>query len=121
MYLFRVGKKAGKITLDPSHPAHSLFELLPTQEQFLPTGNPSHEHLTLKVEHTTLLHYLFTTHQMFTYHNCTYIIVYIIYCVFAILYIAYLYIIILLSVSCPVAAFLLHCGASVTITNSLYV
>ncbi len=39
------------------------------------------------------------------------------YCVFAILYIAYLYIIILLSVSCPVAVILLHCGASVTITN----
>ncbi len=59
--------RAGKITLDPSHPAHSLFELLPsgrcyralhqndqTQEQFLPPSNPSHEHLTLNVEHTTL-------------------------------------------------------------------
>ncbi|KAL0147490.1 hypothetical protein M9458_057205, partial [Cirrhinus mrigala] len=29
LYLSRVSKKAGKITLDPSHPAHSLFELLP--------------------------------------------------------------------------------------------
>ncbi len=29
LYLFRVSKRAGKITLDPSHPAHSLFELLP--------------------------------------------------------------------------------------------
>ncbi len=50
LYLSRVSKRAGKITLDPSHPAHSLFELLPsgrryralstrndqTQEQFLP-------------------------------------------------------------------------------------
>ncbi len=45
-----------------------------------------------------------------------------VYCVFAILYIAYLYIIILLlSVSCPVSVILLHCGASVTITNSSYV
>ncbi len=34
-----------------------------TQEQFLPPSNPSHEHLTLNVEHTTLLYnYLFTTH-----------------------------------------------------------
>ncbi len=44
-----------------------------------------------------------------------------VYCVFAFLYNAYLYIIILSSVSCPVAVILLHCGASVTITNSLYV
>ncbi len=27
-YLSRVRKRAGKITLDPSHPAHSLFKLL---------------------------------------------------------------------------------------------
>ncbi len=34
-----------------------------TQEQVLPSGNPSHEHLTLNVEQTTLLYdYLFTTH-----------------------------------------------------------
>ncbi len=26
-----------------------------TQEQFLPSGNPSHEHLTLNVDHTTIL------------------------------------------------------------------
>ncbi len=30
LYLSRVSKMAGKITLDPSHPAHSLFELLPS-------------------------------------------------------------------------------------------
>ncbi len=28
LYLSRVSKRAGKITLDPSHPAHFLFELL---------------------------------------------------------------------------------------------
>ncbi len=28
LYLSRVSKRAGKITLDPLHPAHSLFELL---------------------------------------------------------------------------------------------
>ncbi len=31
-----------------------------TQEQFLPSGNPSHEHLTLNVEHTTLFIHLHT-------------------------------------------------------------
>ncbi len=113
LYSSRVSKRSGKITLDPSHPAHSLFELLP-----------------LNVEHTTLLYIIYSSHILIsflicTYHTCTYIIVYIIYCVFAILYIVYFvyYILffLLLSVSCPVAVILLHCGASVTITNSSYV
>ncbi len=66
-----------------------------TQEQFLPSGSPSHEH-------TTLLYIIYSPHilifsfQFCTYQTCTHIIVYIIYCVFAILYIAYLYICILL-------------------------
>ncbi len=30
LYSSRVSKRFGKITLDPSHPAHSLFELLPS-------------------------------------------------------------------------------------------
>uniref|UniRef100_A0A672L4P2 Reverse transcriptase domain-containing protein n=1 Tax=Sinocyclocheilus grahami TaxID=75366 RepID=A0A672L4P2_SINGR len=30
LYSSRVSKRAGRITLDPSHPAHSLFELLPS-------------------------------------------------------------------------------------------
>ncbi len=34
LYLSRVSKRAGKITLDPSHPAHSLFELLPSGRRF---------------------------------------------------------------------------------------
>ncbi|KAL0148971.1 hypothetical protein M9458_055775 [Cirrhinus mrigala] len=34
LYLSRVSKKAGKITLDPSHPAHSLFELLPSGRRY---------------------------------------------------------------------------------------
>ncbi len=46
----------------PSHPAHSLFERLTSgrrydlwaPEQFLSPSNPSHEHLTLNMEHTTL-------------------------------------------------------------------
>ncbi len=34
LYSFRVSKRAGKITLDPSHPAHSLFELLPSGRRY---------------------------------------------------------------------------------------
>ncbi len=96
-----------------------------TQEQFLPSSNPSHEHLTLNVEHTTLLYnYLFITHTYFFIsvlhisdlytHNCLYYILcfcYFVHCLFVYLYIILYYL-------CPV---LLHCGASVTITNFSYV
>ncbi len=34
LYLSRVSKRAGKITLDPSHPAHSLFEPLPSGRHY---------------------------------------------------------------------------------------
>ncbi len=34
LYSSRVSKRAGKITLDPSHPAHSLFELLPSGQRY---------------------------------------------------------------------------------------
>ncbi len=34
LYLSRVSKRAGKITLDPSHPAHTLFELLPSGRRY---------------------------------------------------------------------------------------
>ncbi len=34
LYLSRVRKRAGKITLDPSHPAQSLFELLPSGRRY---------------------------------------------------------------------------------------
>ncbi len=145
LYLSRVSKRAGKITLDPSHPAHSLFELLPsgrryrasehqndqTQEQFLPSSNPSHEHLTLNVEHTThntiyiiysshILIYISNLHISYLYiHNCLYYILYLLFFTLPILYIciySFYYL-------CPVLllSFLLHCGASVTISNSLYV
>ncbi len=44
LYLSRVSKRAGKITLDPSHPAHSLFELLPSGRRYraLSTRTTSH-------------------------------------------------------------------------------
>ncbi len=85
-----------------------------TQEQFLPSGNPSHEHLTLSVEPTTLLCIIYSSRilifsfQICTYQTCTHIIVCIIFCVFASLYIAYLYISILLFYYlCPVLS--CHC------------
>ncbi len=34
LYSSRVSKRAGKITLDPSHPAHSLFKLLPSGRRY---------------------------------------------------------------------------------------
>ncbi len=34
LYSSRVSKRAGKITLDPSHTAHSLFELLPSGRRY---------------------------------------------------------------------------------------
>ncbi len=33
-YSSRLRKRAGKITLDPSHPAHSLFKLLPSGRRY---------------------------------------------------------------------------------------
>ncbi len=68
--LIQIEQKGWQNPSDPSHPAHSLFELLQssehqndqTQEQFLPSGNPSHEHLTLNVEHTTLLYITYSSH-----------------------------------------------------------
>ncbi len=138
LYLSRVSKRAGKITLDPSQPAHSLFELLPSGQCYRAPSTRTYRHRNSFFPHQTIswtLDIKRGTHntiiQLFIYHTylfvsfqiCTlqtsHIIVCIVYCVFAILYIAYLYIVILLSVSCPVI--LLHVGASVTITNSSYV
>ncbi len=130
LYLSRVSKRAGKITLDPSHPAHSLFELLPSgrhyralstrttrhRNSFFPQAihlmNTWHKHGT----HNTIIHYLFTTHTYFFIsilhisdlytHNCLYYILcfcYSVHCLFV-----YLYIIILLTVSCPVLSCCCH-------------
>ncbi len=80
LYSSRVSKGAGKITLVLSHPAHSLWTVTvwltlqssehqndQTQEQFLPSRNPSHEHLTLNVEHTTLLYITYSSHILIFY------------------------------------------------------
>ncbi len=87
LYLSRVSKRAGKITLDPAHPAHSLFELLPSgrryralstrttrhRNSFLPPSNPSHEHLTLT---WNTQHYFTTILQLFIHHTYIYNIFY---------------------------------------------
>ncbi len=46
LYLSRVSKRAGKITLVPSHKAHSLFELLPSGRRYraLSTRTARHRH-----------------------------------------------------------------------------
>ncbi len=83
---------------------------------------------TLDIKHgknNTIIQ-MFIHHTHFFFHfkfarQTSHIIVCIVYCEFAILHIAFLYVVLLLSVSFPVAAILLHCGAFVTITNSLYV
>ncbi len=67
-----------------------------TQEQFLPSGSPSHEHLTLNVEHTTLFTLFIHHHTYFsfqfahirpvhTYSTCLYYILcfcYFVHCLF---------------------------------------
>ncbi len=49
-YISRVRKRAKKITLDPTHPAQSLFELLPSGQQYQPPEQPGkNSFLTLAI------------------------------------------------------------------------
>ncbi len=79
LYSSRVSKRAGKITLHPhiQHtPSLNRYRLVDATELRAPerpSSNPSHEQLTLNMEHTTLLYnYLFTTHTYFSFQICTY-------------------------------------------------
>ncbi len=94
--------------------------LMSAKEQFLPSSNPSHEHLTLNVEHTALLYIIYSSHiaylfsfLFFRYQTCTHTIAYIIlcFCYFAhclfvyhicILFFYYLCLVLLLSFCCTV-------------------
>ncbi len=98
-----------------------------TQKQFLSPSNPSHEHLTLNVEHTSslLYNYLFTTYT-FSFQICTsdlytqlsvLYFVYLLFCTVPIFHICILFCCCLCP--CPIAVILLNCGASVTITEFL--
>ncbi len=92
-----------------------------TQKQFLPSGNPSHEHLTLNVEHTTLLYIIYLTHILiyisnlhisYLYiHNCLYYILcfcYFVHCLFCI-FVYYSFIICVLSCRCHSVALWSFC------------
>ncbi len=100
-----------------------------TQEQFLPSSNPSHEDLTVTWTHTTLLYIMYSSHIFISIsnlhisylyiHNYLYYILFcffFLHCLFCIFVLLFLW-----SVSCPVAVFMLHWGVSFTITNSLHV
>ncbi len=61
LYLSRVSKRAGKITLDPSHPAHSLFELLPSGRRYRALSTRTTRHRN----HTFYFYFLFNTHTCY--------------------------------------------------------
>ncbi len=80
--LIQSEQKGWKNNSGPAHPAHFLFELLPSGQSYRALSTRTtrhrnrffpqaiHEHLTLNVEHTTLLyHHLFTTHTYFFISN----------------------------------------------------
>ncbi len=135
LYSSRVSKRSGKIQHTPSLNYYCLVDATELWAPERPdTGTVSSLRQSISWtlgnngKHTTLLYIIYHTYlftfQICTYYTCTYIIVYIIYCVCAFCTLPVLYIFILLfvlSVSCPVVVFLLHCGASVTIRNSLCV
>ncbi len=118
LYLSRVSKRAGKITLTPQiqhTPSLNCYRLVDATELWAPE-QPDTETVsslrqsvswTLDIKHgthnTSFIHhtYLFFISNLHISDLYT-IIVYIIYCVFDFLYIVYLYIIIVSSVSCPV-------------------
>ncbi len=145
LYLSRVSKRAGKIPLDPSHQhTHSLnYYCLVDATKLWAPERPDTDTVsfpkqsiswTLDIKrgtHSTIIHYLFTTHTYFFIsnlhmsdltHKCLYwILCHFIHCLFVYLYIVLLLYIVLYIVSCPVTVLLFYCGASVTITNSSYV
>ncbi len=79
-----------------------------TQKQFLPSGNPSHEHLTLNMEHTTILYIIYSSHiliflfQICTYQTCTHNCLYYILCFFFFLHCLFVYLYIILYYLCHV-------------------
>ncbi len=106
LYSSRVSKRTDKITLDPSHPAHSLFELLPSGRRYraLSTRTTRHRNsfflkhsiswtldikrgtqntvIQLFIHHTYLF---FSSNFAHIIHNCLYYILcfcYFVHCLF---------------------------------------
>ncbi len=80
LHLFRVSKRAGKITLDLSTLTlwtvtvwstlqNSEHQNDQTQKQFLSPSNTSHGHLTLNMEHTTLNTIIYSYTYLFIFSN----------------------------------------------------
>ncbi len=69
LYSSRLSKRAGKITLDPSHPAHSLFELLPSGRRYraLSTRMTRHRN-SFFPQAIHLTHYLYTSTLIYPTH-----------------------------------------------------
>ncbi len=131
-----MSKRAGNITLDPSHLAHSLFELLPSGRCYraLSTRTTRHRnsffpqaihlmntwHQTWNTQHYYTIIYSPHTHIFFSFQICTSDLTHkCLYCILCFCHFVNLYIVLLLSVSCAVAVILLHCGASVIIHSCL--
>ncbi len=107
-----IGKWVDLRSISPSCSTHIIIEHQNSQaqEQFLPSGNPSHEHLIINVEQMILLYMYFNTHTYLHFklapnspvglHTKMPIlyIVFLLFCTLSILYICIL--LFLLSVSC---------------------
>ncbi len=114
LYSSRVRKRAGKITLDPSHPAHSLFELLPSGRRYraLSTRTTRQRNSFFPQEIIYSSHILFFISilhisDLYT-HNCLYYILcfcYFVHCLF----VYYYFIICVLSCCCHSVALWSFC------------
>ncbi len=80
LYLSRLSKRAGKITLYPSHPAHSLFERLPSGRRYRALSTrtnrisffPQPIHLMNNNYGThTIYTLIYLTHILSLHFNCT--------------------------------------------------
>ncbi len=148
LYLSRVSKRAGKITLTPhtQHtPSLNCYRLVDATELWAPEWpdtetvsslrQPSHEQLTIIMVHTLFLHiHLFILHTYLVYtsiaHNIPvhtklsiviYLYIHLSICI--LLFLIYMFFLILLFIICVSVLSLLFCCtavASVTKTNSSY-
>ncbi len=75
LYLSRVSKRAGKITLDPSYPAHSLFELLPSGRRYTDTGTVSSpkQSISWTLDNNYCTHTCYALIHLFIWHTLVYI------------------------------------------------